>query len=1043
MNKLLCRFGLTNVFVLILLLNTLNVFDSNAKIVTKRFSLSTPFSLQTPIDINGDGIQDLSFEPEAKIQSIRFNWPCNSPGSLCFDSSYTCAEYTLAPIYVLKASNINTSLVEGNIYQGEEMIERTQFTSWPNMSFRNELIFYQSNYWTYLHLNKNGIPCYQKNSTDGEFMDFFDPQSFSKKYIAFTILGANGVKHYAWMRRISILVYEVIYEDRPNYPIVVGGLYGKFNIGQYDKVISGFVYEDTNNDCTKNALEKGVPNVLVKGVSNNKIYHTYTNSEGRYDLVVGDNSNYKYTLSIEKSNEIINNFISQSCSSPTIMTNDYSGTYSNINLGVKAVSCAPITLSINSSNRRRCATNVNYINYRNNQNSDENDFLIKVLLPEYIKPIASMPAWTSVSGDTLFYHLGTLSANTSGQIKIIDSVICWNPSITGKTVCTQAWASRGCIISPPEWDRSEIKVSGNCMQQKNHWTIFNMGADMADSAEYRIFYDNVLIKRQQYKLSEGESLSFNFAINGHTIRIEADQSPHHPYIRYAAAFIEGCGAVQTDDFIKNIAQAFPLPSIPSETISCRAIVDSYDPNDKNGYPTGYGDEHLVEKNTDLTYTIRFQNTGTADAYTVVLADSLSQYLDPLTTEFLGSSHPYRIEYRGGATPLLVWIFDNINLSPESVDAETSQGFVTYRIKQQKDLPDGTVIRNKAHIYFDYNDAIITNTTVHTIGKPYTENVLKVVHEPENISFCKKDHSTALYTLGTGIGTLHYQWKKDGQDLAGSNSDTLYLSEELLLAGNYYCEISNFLDTIKTRTATVVGPMENPVVYAQVSKTSLCPNESVVLTGLGAFSYTWDHDVVDGEAFVPSATKIYTVTGTDPNGCSGTNSLMVEVLESPALEITPPATECAGTPIDITASYTDRAATEGAVTFWKDAGAVQVLENPAAILEEGIYYIRKEANGCADIQPVLVVYEDCFPTAISNHTSYSQIVIYPNPSHDFIMVRSEKMLPFAYKIYSNAGAVVGNSTSYNNQISVLDLPVGSYYLEIHLEETVSRFRFNKQ
>jgi hypothetical protein len=42
--------------------------------------------------------------------------------------------------------------------------------------------------------------------------------------------------------------------------------------------------------------------------------------------------------------------------------------------------------------------------------------------------------------------------------------------------------------------------------------------------------------------------------------------------------------------------------------------------------------------------------------------------------------------------------------------------VKFHIKQRRDVPNGTVIKNRAAIYFDYNDPIITNETFHTIGE---------------------------------------------------------------------------------------------------------------------------------------------------------------------------------------------------------------------------------------------------------------------------------------------------------------------------------------
>ncbi len=68
----------------------------------------------------------------------------------------------------------------------------------------------------------------------------------------------------------------------------------------------------------------------------------------------------------------------------------------------------------------------------------------------------------------------------------------------------------------------------------------------------------------------------------------------------------------------------------------------------------------------------------------------------------------------------------------------------------------------------------------------------------------------------------------------------------------------------------------PIVTANADSTSICTGSNVTLTGGGATSYTWDNSVIDGVAFAPSATTLYTVTGTDANGCTNTDTITVTV-----------------------------------------------------------------------------------------------------------------------------------------------------------------------
>jgi hypothetical protein len=82
--------------------------------------------------------------------------------------------------------------------------------------------------------------------------------------------------------------------------------------------------------------------------------------------------------------------------------------------------------------------------------------------------------------------------------------------------------------------------------------------------------------------------------------------------------------------------------------------------------------------------------------------------------------------------------------------------------------------------------------------------------------------------------------------------------------------------VNTATITVVvNPL--PVVTASVSASSTCANNSIILTGNGAVTYTWTGGVTDGVAFTPTVSATYTVTGADANQCSGSDMISVNVI----------------------------------------------------------------------------------------------------------------------------------------------------------------------
>ncbi|HWB64321.1 MAG TPA: T9SS type A sorting domain-containing protein [Chitinophagales bacterium] len=140
---------------------------------------------------------------------------------------------------------------------------------------------------------------------------------------------------------------------------------------------------------------------------------------------------------------------------------------------------------------------------------------------------------------------------------------------------------------------------------------------------------------------------------------------------------------------------------------CFTIVNSLDPNEKEVFPSGNTDtsQHW------LTYTIRFQNTGSAPAVNVLVTDTLDSHLDPSTFQLLAYSHKNLTQIFGN---VVKFNFPNINLPDSTADEPNSHGYVQYKIKLKDNLPVGTTINNTAYIYFDFNSPVVTNTTTNTI-----------------------------------------------------------------------------------------------------------------------------------------------------------------------------------------------------------------------------------------------------------------------------------------------------------------------------------------
>lgn len=168
----------------------------------------------------------------------------------------------------------------------------------------------------------------------------------------------------------------------------------------------------------------------------------------------------------------------------------------------------------------------------------------------------------------------------------------------------------------------------------------------------------------------------------------------------------------TDLFATATIQPIATDTTPSNNIfsHSQVVTGSYDPNDKLVNPSGPVDTSFVSDGTFL-YTIRFQNTGNDTAFTVRITDTLDNHLDISTLQIVGASHNYDLSLEENA---LVWTFNNILLPDSTTNEPASHGFIMYSIRPKANTVLDDTIANTAHIYFDFNPPIITNTTINDI-----------------------------------------------------------------------------------------------------------------------------------------------------------------------------------------------------------------------------------------------------------------------------------------------------------------------------------------
>ncbi|MEL7221092.1 MAG: FG-GAP-like repeat-containing protein, partial [Bacteroidota bacterium] len=265
------------------------------------------------------------------------------------------------------------------------------------------------------------------------------------------------------------------------------------------------------------------------------------------------------------------------------------------------------------------------------------------------------------------------------------------------------------------------------------------------------------------------------------------------------------GAEQLGDTLTFLSTVSIMDDLGNLVVSDETRFDSeircaYDPNDKLVEPARDGVFNPTLVDEALTYTIRFQNTGTDTAFQVRIEDQLDAHLDWSTFHPLAASHPFVATINDGG--LVTFLFEGIQLVDSLTNEPESHGYVKYSIMPMNNLLEGTEVLNMAYIFFDLNPPIVTNTTntfVSSLRIEQPDNTLIAVTifpNPTRDRF-SIDFQHNERALVSGFSVRHIS----GQLVASQKVDQLSpitIEAESWPAGSYILELSDVNGRVVSR-----------------------------------------------------------------------------------------------------------------------------------------------------------------------------------------------------------------------------------------------------
>lgn len=502
--------------------------------------------------------------------------------------------------------------------------------------------------------------------------------------------------------------------------------------------LQGKVTRDDNANCLSDAVEAGVENILIRATNAENTAYAYTDNEGNYSLNLPQGT---HILSY-----FTPSFYWETCEENIEITfaNHTDVIEKDFSLAV-ITDCPALYIDLANPFIRNCFDNNFHVTYENRGTAVAEAAYAEIILPEgMIIDNTSIP-FDDTSYPIYRFELGDISEGDGGSLSFTSYVDCEVYDL-GQSLCFQAniYPSTYCLPTD-NWSGASIEVDAECIGDTLlNFRATNVGEAATTTAlEFIVIEDEVIMRQGDIPtgLVPTAAEFITVPTNGGTYRLEVDQEPNHPGDSAPSITVEGCG-----DFTPGFVNVFSHDDGNFfKDIECREIIGSFDPNDKSASPRGYGDENFILKDTELEYLVRFQNTGTDTAFRVVIRDTLTQFLDITSIRPGASSHPYVFDIEGGNT--LKFTFNDIMLADSFINEPASHGFVQFKINQRQNNANGTQIRNDAAIFFDFNEPVITNQTLHTVGEMFVEitdtddkyrlnNYLKISNFPNPFS-----HST--------------------------------------------------------------------------------------------------------------------------------------------------------------------------------------------------------------------------------------------------------------------------------------------------------------
>jgi hypothetical protein len=380
------------------------------------------------------------------------------------------------------------------------------------------------------------------------------------------------------------------------------------------------------------------------------------------------------------------------------------------------------------------------------------------------------------------------------------------------------------------------------------------------------------------------------------------------------------------------------------------------------------------------------------------------------TDANGCVNTSSVDANVNGLPTVVASVDNANACLGGAVVFTGSGALTY--VWDNGVTDGASFTPASTGNVTYNlTGTDANGCVNTSSVDANVNGLPTVTSSvDNNDICLGDS-----IIFTGVGALTYVWDNGVTDAI--------LFTPIAIGNVTYTVTGTDVNGCVNTSSVDANANALPVVLASVDFNNICLGDTVVFTGSGAATYTWDNGVIDGALFNPmtSGNVTYTVTVMDAAGCSNTAS--VDVMANEVIIAYTTGDELFGNDgsIDLTVS-----GGTNAYTFdWDNDGTSDFddTEDLSGLIGGTYIIVVIDGNGCEATDTVVVNTQ----LSIADRDNIL-IDVFPNPTTDNLTIQLKGN--FRYELMTISGQMITNGTGVDSKrIDMENLSSGAYLINV--------------